>query len=224
MKIEKQLLRILLIFISIVAIYNIKSYCVVTGTWRMGITGETPWTNINISNAYAECESLNSATSTLGTNNLRAHLTTDADWSAMAIFSISQYGAATNNKPESTTGNVSGVYNPGRNWTFTTGISSTRNTYVSGLFNEDGSMKMYIRQLSSNREENNFVGFNDLSKGGTYGWFGSVKYWENNTTSFGGVSLKTGLFGVNYGVWGGHGNFVRGEAASNVTFRPVIWN
>lgn len=107
--------------------------------------GGTAWTNINISESYAECESLNSPTSTLGTSALKAHLTTDADWSAMAIFSVSQYGGATDNSPKTTTGNSSGIYNVGSNWTQTTGILSTANKnstpYVSGLFNDDGSVK-----------------------------------------------------------------------------------
>ena len=104
--------------ISFIALllYCTNSYGVESGTVRMQINGGTAWTNINISESYAECESLNSPTSTLGTSALKAHLTTDADWSAMAIFSVSQYGGAT------TTGNSSGIYNVGSNWTQTTGI------------------------------------------------------------------------------------------------------
>ena len=138
MKVKKQLLRIMIIFISIIAIYNIKGYCNVGGTKRVEIKpGTTAWTNINISNAYAECEALNAATSTLGTTTLSAHLTTDADWSAMAILSVSQYGKATTNSPAKTNGNNSGIFNIGSKWNFSTGILNTAtkntNTNVSGL-------------------------------------------------------------------------------------------
>ena len=139
--------------ISFIALllYCTNSYGVESGTVRMQINGGTAWTNINISESYAECESLNSPTSTLGTSALKAHLTTDADWSAMAIFSVSQYGGATDNSPKTTTGNSSGIYNVGSNWTQTTGILSTANKnstpYVSGLFNDDGSIKKYIKDL-----------------------------------------------------------------------------
>ena len=233
MKIEKQLLRILLIFISIVAIYNIKSYCGVTGTWRMEIRppqddNEKPWSDINISNVYKECESLNSATSTLGTNNLRAHLTTDADWSAMAIFSISQYGGTTSNAPTTTTENESGVYNPGKNYTYTTGILNTATKdsdgYVSGLFNEDGTLKSYMRQWSPTRTDNDFISFKDLQNGGTFGWFGSWKYWNLDTTYKHFFPVKKGLFGIT----ASNGDRVTcvgyGWVKSDVTFRPVIWN
>ena len=229
MNIKKQMLKILILFISIVTLYSINSYCTVSGTKRMEITGGNPWVNIDVSHAYTECESLNSTTSTLGTNNLRAHLTTDADWSAMAIFSISQYGAATTNTPESTTGNESGVYNPGRNNTFTTGIFNTveKDTYerTSGLFNADGKLKLYMRAWSKNRIENNAVWFNkkngtDENGVGTYGWFGSRNIWGDYNSHP--ISIKSGLFGVTIGVDNGVGT--TGWGYSTTTFRPVIWN
>ena len=230
MKIEKQVVRTLILLIVIISLYNINSYCTVSGTKRMEITGGDPWVNINVSKAYEECDSLNSTTSTLGTNNLRAHLTTDADWSAMAIFSISQYGAATNNTPETTTGNVSGVYNPGKIDTFSTGIldTATKSTIsnISGLFKDDGSLKPYMKQWSLTRTDNDFVGFKDLTNNGTYGWFNSEKTWS--TYNDRPISAKIGLFGVRIRYGWGHtaGYFAApaGASGSNVTFRPVIWN
>ena len=227
MKFKNQILRILILSISIITLYNIKSYCDVSGTKRMEITGGDPWTNINVSKAYNECESLNSTTSTLGTNNLRAHLTTDADWSAMAIFSIRQYGAATTNTPESTTGNVSGVYSPGRKMTYSTGIlnTATKTSYYStGLFNNDGTLKPYMKPWSSTRTDNDFVGFKGKNEGGTYGWFGSIQAWGTNTSYK--ISVKTGLFGVALGSGNGgaFNNSTAGYGDANTTFRPVIWN
>ena len=225
MKIEKQVLRTLILLIVIISLYNINSYCTVSGTKRMEITGGDPWVNIDVSHAYEECNSLNSTTSTLGTNNLRAHLTTDADWSAMAIFSISQYGAATTNKPETTTGNESGVYNPGRNNTFTTGILSNVNKStkkaIEGLFNNDGSLKPYMRQWSPTRSDNDFVSFKELKDGGTFYWFSAYGAWSNGTWYP--ISAKTGLFGVLIGR-GDYGQGSTGGENSYSTFRPVIWN
>lgn len=226
MKIRKQMLRILVLFINIVLIYNIKGYCTVIGTKRMEITGGEPWVSINIGKAYAECESLNSTTSTLGTNNLRAHLTTDADWSAMAIFSISQYGATTTNTPESTTGNASGIYNPGRKLTYAAGISNIDMSRLTqygkdGLFNSDGSLKPYMRKWSEAIGENNFVGFKSLVENGTYGWFNSSQAW-NATRTVNSISMKSGLFGIYFG-WNGYPRTSGGGTVDN-SFRPVIWN
>ena len=225
---KKNTLKIMIISFIALLLYCTNSYGVESGTVRMQINGGTAWTNINISESYAECESLNSPTSTLGTSALKAHLTTDADWSAMAIFSVSQYGGATDNSPKTTTGNSSGIYNVGGNWTQSTGILSTANKnstpYISGLFNDDGSVKKYIRQWTSTRAETNFVGFldSDSSSKGTYGWMGGTTYWGSSNSYP--VSIKNGLFGViiGYGVYGT--GITSGGAFSNVTFRPVIWN
>lgn len=221
---KKNILKIMIISFITLLLYCTNSYCVESGTVRMQINGGTAWTNINISESYAECESLNSPTSTLGTSALKAHLTTDADWSAMAIFSVSQYGGATSNSPTTTTGNASGIYNVST-LTQTTGILNTANknsnAYVSGLFNEDGSVKKYIKQWSPTRAETNFVGFLDSSSNGTFGWMGSWAYWGTSTSYP--VSIKSGLFGVFIG--NGNGAYgTSGGAFSNVTFRPVIWN
>lgn len=220
---KRNTLKIVIISIIALLLYCTNSYGVESGTVRMQINGGAAWTNINISESYAECESLNSPTSTLGTSALQAHLTTDADWSAMAIFSVSQYGGATSNSPGTTTGNSSGIYNVGSNWTQSTGILSTANKnstpYISGLFNEDGSVKKYIKQWSTTRAETNFVGFQDSSAQGTYGWMGGTTWWGTSTSYP--VSIKNGLFGVLIGYGGG---IASGGAFSNVTFRPVIWN
>lgn len=223
---KKNTLKIMIISFIALLLYCTNSYGVESGTVRMQINGGTAWTNINISESYAECESLNSPTSTLGTSALKAHLTTDADWSAMAIFSVSQYGGATDNSPKTTTGNSSGIYNVGGNWTQSTGILSTANKnstpYISGLFNDDGSVKKYIRQWTSTRAETNFVGFldSDSSSKGTYGWMGGTTYWGSSNSYP--VSIKNGLFGVVFG--SGDYYSTSGGAFSNVTFRPVIWN
>lgn len=225
---KKNTLKIMIISFIALLLYCTNSYGVESGTVRMQINGGAAWTNINISESYAECESLNSPTSTLGTSALQAHLTTDADWSAMAIFSVSQYGGATANSPETTTGNSSGIYNVGSNYTQTTGILSTANKnstpYISGLFNEDGSVKKYIKQWSTTRAETNFVGFQDSSAQGTYGWMGGTTHW--GTSASYPVSIKNGLFGVIFGRELGSYNFygTSGVALNNVTFRPVIWN
>ena len=216
--------------ISFIALllYCTNSYGVESGTVRMQINGGTAWTNINISESYAECESLNSPTSTLGTSALKAHLTTDADWSAMVQLFCSQYGGATTNSPETTTGNSSGIYNVGSKWTQSTGILSTANKnstpYISGLFNEDGSVKKYIKQWSTTRAETNFVGFKE-SVFARYLWLdGGITVWGTSTSNP--VSIKNGLFGIGIGsgTYISHGRQASGGAFNDVTFRPVIWN
>ena len=210
------------LLISILFILSCKvSYCA-EGTVRMQIVGEgAVWANISVSESYAECEKLNSSTSTLGTSALRAHLTTDADWSAMAIFSVSQYGGATSNMPTQTNGNKSGLHGLGNDHRYyqTTGLletaTSTSNAYISGLF-DGNNVKQYIKKWSTDRESTNFVGFTD-----TWGWYSSNQGWGTSNSMP--VSIKRGLFGVllgNDGYWGN----TSGKPHGDTTFRPVIWN
>lgn len=225
MKIKNNLIKILILSILFLLIYYTKSYCVESGTVRMQvIDGATTWTNVSVSQSYEECESLNSATSTLGTTALKAHLTTDADWSAMAIFSVSQYGGQTSEWPTWTNNNNSGIKNVGGN-TQTTGILNTvtnTNSNFSSLFDSSGNPKKYVKQWSINRESNNFVGFS--STNGTYGWLGSNQWFSGRDSSCP-ASIKTGLFGVNISSynWGDYASST-GAAYNSTSFRPVIWN
>ena len=221
---KRNIIKILMISIAFLLIYYTKSYCVESGTVRMQvIDNNTPWVNVTVSESYEECESLNSATSTLGTTALKAHLTTDADWSAMAIFSVSQYGGQTSNAPTWTNNNNSGIKNIG-GYTQTTGILNTltnSNSNFTSLFDASGNPKKYVKQWSINRESNNFVGF---STNGTYGWLESHQYFYNESGFP--ASIKNGLFGIDFakkGI-GGVGYGTNGDRWSSVTFRPVIWN
>ena len=220
---NKKIIKTLIITITLIMFLGIKNIYATEGTVRMQINNGTAWTNINISESYEACENLNKPTSTLGTTLLEAHLTTDEDWSAMAVFSVSQYGASTSNAPSTTTGNLSGIYNAGRNKTQSTGLSatakSTTNVYVKGLFNEDGTTKKYIKTWDlNNREGNDYIGFKTTN--GTYGWMGGWTFWDKNQGYP--ISIHQGLFGVAFG-HNYHG-VATGGSLSDVTFRPVIWN
>lgn len=221
---NKYMIKILMLTIVFILFCGVKNIYAAEGTLRMQVNNGKAWTNINISQSYEACENLNKSTSTLGTSLLQAHLTTDEDWSAMAILSVSQYGGATNNSPSTTTGNASGIYNIARNITQTTGLSSTANqsstAYLSGLFNEDGTTKKYIKTWNlADREGNNFVGF---QYNGTFGWHDSWAGWGNSNSYP--VSVRSGLFGVGFGHNGVSSCGASGAPFSNVTFRPVIWN
>ena len=189
------LMRILVISAFFI-LYSTVCYCTDTTIRMQVVSGGALWDNIKVSESYEECEKLNSGISTLGTSSLKAHLTTDADWSAMAIFSVSQYGGAKSNTPTQTTGNKSGIYNLG-NRVQTTGIAETAtrttNSNISGLFDGD-NVKPYVRKWSTDRQATNFVGFI-----GTAGWYSSVSYW--GTTAGYPVSIKDGLFGFFLGYY-----------------------
>lgn len=193
---KRLLIKVILIGICFILIYGNKTFA---ATVKMqGVKDGKVWNQISVSDSYKACEDLDSSDSTLGTDKLQPHLTTDADWSAMAIMSASQYGGATSNTPDWTNGNASGVYKIGQYYSQSTGILNTANknstAFVSGLFNEDGSVKKYVKQWSPTRTETNFVGFLDSTAQGTFGAFGSAHDWYTRQDYP--VSIKQGLFGV----------------------------
>ena len=224
MKIRKKILRILILFIGIIMIYNIKGYCNVGGTKRIEIkSGTTAW-SVTVKQAYEECEALNAATSTLGTTRLSAHLTTDADWSIMAMFSTSQYGGATGNTGKqipgtstyTTNGNKSGIFNLS-DGSYITGIvkGARSNAAIDGLY-KNGELRPYVKLWESKREDNRVVWFVDKSNGGTYNWFNVVgNKWDSSGIYP--ITARLGLFDVP--MWGS--SLSRGESG---LFRPVIWN
>lgn len=216
---KKKFIKVIIFSIIILLIYCTKIYASNDGTVRMQINGDAPWYNVDVSESYKECEDLNSPMSTLGTSALEAHLTTDEDWSAMAIFSVSQYGGSDRNWPVKTTGNDTGIINIGNGYSQTTGISATANKdtdrFISGLFNEDGSLKKYVKRWPATREETNSAAFI-----GTRGWYsGADIYTSSNGYP---VSMKTGLFGYHFGYWYPYN--CTGGKFQDVSFRPVIWN
>ena len=221
---KRLLIKVILIGICFILIYGNKTFA---ATVKMqGVKDGTVWNQISVSDSYKACEELDSIDSTLGTDKLQPHLTTDADWSAMAIMSASQYGGAGTNAPDWTNGNASGVYKIGQYRSQSTGILNTANknstAFVSGLFNEDGSVKKYVNQWSPTRSETNFVGFLDPNSGGTFGGFGSEACWSS--AGYCPVSIKNGLFGVVIGHNQGGYYHANGGAHDKVSFRPVIWN
>ena len=228
---KSKILKIFIISILFLIMYYNKSYCVDSGTVRMQIlpndNAHPVWNNITVSESYDECLSLNSTTSTLGTDALRAHLVTNADWSAMAIFSISQYGGVKSNQPTWSNNNNSGVYIPiGYNYFVqTTGILDTVNSShklynnFKSLIDENGNPKKYVKKWSINRAANNFVAFSD---DGTYEYYTSSKSFGNNSDRP--SCVMSGLFSVYFAVQPADWNITYGAKSNNVTFQPVIWN
>lgn len=212
----KVITKVLIITLMLVIVCCPTAYCNVSGTVRMKIDNSAPWTNINVSESYEECLSLNSTTSTLGTSALEAHLTTDYDWSIAAIFSVSQYKS----------GNNSGVKELGTNYTQTTGLlnnsHSTSSLFVYGLYDNDGNPKKYVNKIDAltgmNQDGKVCVSF--VQNGGTKGWLSSSSVTQNSGNC---VSIKSGSFGLYFGGiddrQGGNGS-----PNSKTTFRPVIWN
>jgi hypothetical protein len=209
----KKVSIILAIFIAVI-ILDIQK---VSASYVIQVkSGQTTWTGISASDAYDKCEELNTSYSTLGTDQLNAHLTTNADWYAVTLLTYSSYGSK---NASNTTGNNSGVKNFGTTWTFTAslldGVDS--NSKIASL---KTNTKGYVETVYNNTNRaNNKVGLGLRSEEIIV----SSSVYYADSTSYP-VTVRSGLFSFSLGGIFGDGYFASGAANQRVTFRPVIWN
>lgn len=208
----------LIIFIGIIAIANFSN---------AGLEikeGTSAYTSVNISESFDICYNLRDGTSTLGNCNLDPHLATSLDWGAVAYLAQSRYGANSSNVSNNTTGNKSGVMNM-NGYTQTATLFESRNKTSGNAASyryrleealQDDNMKKYVDVISNTVDA-------DTTKGRaiaeTKNWYGaSYSYNNANNTDYP-LIIRDSAFGVNYNY-----NINNGQARSDLTFRPVIWN
>ena len=208
----------LIIFIGIIAIANFSN---------AGLEikeGTSAYTSVNISESFDICYNLRDGTSTLGNCNLDPHLATSLDWGAVAYLAQSRYGANSSNVSNNTTGNKSGVMNM-NGYTQTATLFESRNKTSGNAASyryrleealQDDNMKKYVDVISNTVDA-------DTTKGRaiaeTKNWYGaSYSYNNANNTDYP-LIIRDSAFGVSY-----NNNSGNGQARSDLTFRPVIWN
>ena len=212
-KIKKVMLLIVVFMIAVILKGNIAFAEYVIQV----VPNATAWNNITVSEAYNECQKLNTTSSTLGTTSLKAHLTTNADWYAVGLLTYSTYG---NKNASNTTGNSTGIMNLGSSYTAALMEGASTNNNWKSLY--DNINTPYVETVKNNtNRESNQAGRGLLSKEYLSTEFGSVHI-ENSLNRP--VAQRQSLFGVGIGVSGGWGYYCDGIINTSVTFRPVIWN
>ena len=219
-KIKKVMLLIVVFMIAVILKGNIAFAEYVIQV----VPNATAWKNISVSDAYDECQKLNTTSSTLGTTSLKAHLTTNADWYAVSLLTYSVYGNSNSSqKSNNTTGNSTGIMGLGTR-TFTSSImeGSVTDDRRKSLY--DNINTSYVESIKNGtNRESNAPGRGLLSKEYLSSNYGTINY-GNGTGSP--VMTRSGLFSAWVGSNAGADvyNSSTGEATESVTFRPVIWN
>ena len=219
-KIRKVMLLIIVFAIALI----MKENTVYAESTIQVIPDKSAWTSITVSDAYDVCQKLNKNYSTLGTESLKAHLTTNADWYAVSLLTYSTYG---NRDASNTTGNKTGIINFGSKYTYTSALmeGSTTNDNIKSLY--DNINTPYVESVkngtnrSSNEPGRGLLSMEFLS--GSFGtdWYSTQKGYP--------VCVRNSLFGFNIGsnngsASGDNRSGSTGASTSSVTFRPVIWN
>ena len=214
-KIKKVILLIVVFMIAV----SIKSNTAFAEYVIQVVPGQTAWKEITVSDAYDECQKLNTNSSTLGTTSLKAHLTTNADWYAVGLLTYSAYG---NKSSSNTTGNSTGIMNFGTTWTFTSSImeGSSSNANIKSLY--DNINIPYVEEVKNKtNSEQNSPGRGLLVK--EYISTSSGPRYYNDGVTYP-ISVRSNLFGFGLGSVYNSSNYSSGSANASVTFRPVIWN
>ena len=215
--------KIMLLTICFIMALILKGKTVFAKSVIQVVPNVEAWNNIKVSDAYDTCQDLNADYSTLGTDKLKAHLTTNADWYAVSLLAYSDYG---DTSASNTTGNKTGIINFGTKYTFTSSVmeGTSTNENTTSLYNNIGTQYVESVKNNTNRALNE-LGRGLLSNEMLSGSLGKVYY--STKTSYP-VSVRNSLFGFSLGspMTGGFGQYdsSNGGSYSNVTFRPVIWN
>ena len=213
-KIKKVMLLIVVFMIAVILKGNIAFAEYVIQV----VPNVSAWTAITASDAYDACQKLNTTYSTLGTESLKAHLTTNADWYAVSLLTYSAYGYKS---PDNTTGNNTGVMNLGRTFTSSLMEGITTNSNITSLYNNLGTSYVETVKNNTNRESN-LPGRGLLASEYLTSSFGGICY-GNDGAGYP-VGCREKLFGFSLGYGGGWGYCSKGDARPDTTFRPVIWN
>ena len=182
------------------------------------------WTDISVSNAYEICQNLNKSYSTLGTDKLKAHLTTNADWYAVSLLTYSSYGSRSES---STTGNKTGINRFGLQPTYTSALieGSTSNTNVKALYDNLIANSPYVEKIEKNVNIAQNIGGRGVLENEYFVTNHGGKFYGNTVSRP--VCVRYLLFGFAIGQTGytftGF-EYSEGSPKTSITFRPVIWN
>lgn len=187
--------------------------------------GTTAYTSVNISESFDICYNLRDGSSTLGTCSLDPHLATSMDWGAVAYLAQSRYGANSSNVSNNTTGNKSGIMNM-NGYTQTATLFENRNKTSTNAKSyryrleealADSNLSKYVDEISNTVDVNTTKG---RALAETINWYGATYSFNNATGTDYPIVIRESLFGVVSNSLSCNA----GQAHSQVTFRPVIWN
>ena len=220
----RKIKRVMLLIVVFMIAVSIKGNTASAKYVIQSVPDKAAWTNINVSDAYDACQDLNTDVSSLGhTENLKAHLITNADWYAVSLLTYSAYG---NRSSSDTTGNKTGVMSFGTKYTFTSSLmeGSTTTTDRKSLYDNINTPFVESVKNKTNRSLN-MPGRGLLETEKISASFGSDSNYQNSLSAP--VVCRSNLFGFTLGrehsnIELGGGSF--GNSRSDVTFRPVIWN
>ena len=198
----------------------------------------TVYTNKTISEFFDDTIFMKRPGEGLEGSDVDVHMATNTDWAIVSYFSHSAYGTNGEGKNtgldvtiggtiyQSTNGNITGIMNLGKTYTYTSGIISNFAEIEEGSTVYSDGRRIIESAIKKEYNHVNVVTTTGMVKDmAATGWYGrSIENSINTYTAYP-YSGRVGLFSL---VCGGgnssHKNLPDGSASENRTFRPVIWN
>lgn len=233
----KKQVKLLLIILVIGLTFSINAN--VKAAIAIKEAGNTVLTNKTISEFFDMAMQMKDAGQALEGTSLDPHMATNKEWAAVSYLSNSNYGTAgegqnagatvtiNGNSHYSTTDNITGVIDWGKDYSFTAGVLSEANTKIT-----DETIKTNGKSLLENTSKVDDIETNQNEIFGAFNWYPDTAYaaviWRTDYAYP--YSARKGLFGMIVGAqnspgiwWSGYQYyFSTGNAKEVITFRPVL--
>ena len=209
--------KIKILSITILLIITLGIINTVNGAIAIKEAGNTVLTGKTISEFFDMALQMKDAGQALEGTSLDPHMATNKEWAAVSYLSNSNYGTAGEGKNTgmtvtinwnshySTTDNITGVIDWGKNYSFTAGVLSEANTKITDeTIKANGKSLIENIDNSSKVDQVDKVSLDEIAA--NKGWNNSVIYYKEYTDPY---SARIGLFslmaggrnGSNTGPW-----------------------
>ena len=228
----RKIVKTIIFMIIILLLGYSSSYAAVI---QIKNTTDSVLTNATISDFYEMSEGLKGTGQALDGVTVDVKMANNYEWAVVSYFSNSAYGTngAGQNTGKSfgsgatkysTNGNITGVMNWGKTYTYTAGIIASyasKTLTTAGNLTSNPSISKIVENASTNKVDK-FGNAGEDSSIALTGWYNSWIKISNNEN--GPYSFRDGLFGFQGGAINFSPYYSTGAGAVDVTFRPVIWN
>lgn len=189
------------------------------------------YTNKTISEFFDESIAMKNNGECLEGSNVDVHMATNLDWAIVSFFSNSAYGTNGEGKYTgtkitidgnedhySTNGNITGVMDLGKNYTYTAGIIANYSDITDETIKNNG------KSLISNSNTKYVDEFEYKNNWGPVKKYAATQWYSSGETFLGNsvsrpYTIRNNLFHM---TGGGFRDIENGKGDSSVTFRPVI--
>ena len=178
-------------------------------------------TNRTISDFYVMAEGLKDDGQGLEGTSVDVKMANNYEWAVVSYFANSAYGSRNNGN---TTGNVTGIMNFGSRYTYTAGIIksyASKTLTTVGNLTLDPTRNVILENAGTNKIDKFDKSISYLQAAADIGGGEGNRIGDKAEYPY---SIRYGFFGVNGGWQANASGYSTGQAWSNVTFRPIIWN